>query len=57
MGLGVRFTADAVGIILYQLGAGVPNDTIAGTPANNPTGPFGAPFDFTVQLTDSLGGP
>jgi len=34
---------------------GVPNDTIAGTPAGNPTGPNGAPFDFNVQLDDSLG--
>ncbi len=34
---------------------GGPTDTISGTPAGNPTGPAGAPFDFTVQLTDSLG--
>ncbi len=43
------------GLYFTNSAPGVPNDTIAGTPANNPTGPFGAPFDFTVQLTDSLG--
>jgi hypothetical protein len=31
---------------------GVPNDTLAGKPVNNPSG---YPFDFTVQLTDYLG--